>query len=387
MRTSTCLGLSFLVALTAACATSVAPPAEEIPPEEGAATPSEGNKIPGEPPAAPHALGQVVLGETRSAADGNSTPVISATFLPDAKLAAKCTKTVGACEITQIPKCMTGATTGCATGETCTFDDGCSPKCVKPCTKSCGAGEECVFSNTAAAVDAGMICQKSDRFDAGAISFDGTTSAVTLFPPYSVKPVGNGAPFLARSEIRVQATGGTKAGFEKFDERFTATTFMETSPSLAEISRGDVFGTSGVPVSWRPGEDSVIVSAAGPAGTASCTVDDKLGTFEIPRDVLREVIGSEATTPSLTLSVTRERREVKKDKKAFGNLAGGRSVQPQGWLELITRSSESFSYASCATTQTLCGDTCTTTTSDAKNCGTCGNACVTGQYCSAGVCR
>lgn len=387
MRTFTSLGLFVFVVSSVACATSVRPSEADLGPEEAAGNPSDGNKIPGEPPAPPHALGTIVLGESRSAADGNSTPVISATFLPDAKLANACTKTVGTCEVTQVPKCMTGATTGCASGETCTFDETCAPKCVKPCTRACGASEECVFSNTAAAADGGMICQKVDRFDAGAISFDGTTSAVTLFPPYAVKPVGNGAPFLARSEIKVQATGGHKAGFEKFNEKFTSTTFMETSPSLRDISRATIFGSAGVPVSWRPGEDVVKIEVTGPAGVASCTADDKIGSYEIPRDVLNEVLGVESSTPSLSLAVTRERREIRKDKKAFGSMGGGRSVQPVGWLELVTRSTETFSYASCATSQTLCGEVCTSTMTDRNHCGACGRACLSTQVCSSGVCR
>lgn len=35
---------------------------------------------------------------------------------------------------------------------------------------------------------------------------------------------------------------------------------------------------------------------------------------------------------------------------------------------------------------TLCGSSCTNTDFDPANCGTCGNACPTGQFCSAGVC-
>src|SRR5688572_1015907 len=216
-----CLGF---LALTAACATSVRtdPSAPGGGPNGENGNGEEGTTIPGASDGddTPHAVGTITLGEGRSSGTGDSNPVISATFLPDAKLKKLCTKKVGACEMTQIPKCTTGATTtGCATGETCTFDDNCTAKCVKACTKVCGAGEECTFSSSAAPADQGMACRKRDRFDAGAIAFAGTTQAITLFPPYAVTPEGNGAPFLARSEIRVQAAGAAAAGFEKFDEK------------------------------------------------------------------------------------------------------------------------------------------------------------------------
>jgi hypothetical protein len=41
---------------------------------------------------------------------------------------------------------------------------------------------------------------------------------------------------------------------------------------------------------------------------------------------------------------------------------------------------------SCANGQTSCNGTCTSTTSDPKNCGKCANACASGQVCSQGTC-
>lgn len=337
--------------------------------------------------APPHALGTIRLGETRASATGASNPLVGVSFLPDSKLAKECTRKVGVCEIAEIPQCVTGTANGCPSGETCTFDDSCKPVCIKQCTRSCSANEECVFDASATS-EGGMTCRKKDRFDAGAIAFDGTTMALTLFPPYSIQPEGNGAPFMPRSQIKVIATGGTRAGFEAFEETFTATTLLETDPPLADLPPTALLGTDDVPIGWRPGEDTVYVSVSGPAGVAKCQADDKSGKFEIPREVITEVQSSGTTTTSsnITISVSRERREVRRDKKTFGTLSGGRSVQPVGWLELITTSGESHSFTSCATGQQLCNGACTNVQTDRYNCGTCGNACPSTYICSAGTC-
>jgi hypothetical protein len=392
MRPVRLLGLGFL-ALSAACAASGrTQPIDSAPPGETPAAGGEQTTIPDDPATAPpHALGTIVLGESRTSETGDSNPLISASFVPDAKLAKSCTKKVGICEVTEVPKCMTGSAQGCGAGELCTFDDECTAKCVKSCTKVCGAGEACYFTSTAATNvgEEGMSCKKKDRFDAGAIAFAGTTQSITLFPPYAVTPNGNGAPFLARTEIRVQAAGGAAAGFEKFDEKFLSTTFLETDPPLRELPRAEVFGSGAVSIGWVAGEDLVYITATGVAGSAKCVADDKKGTFDLPRAVINEVISDSSTSgsESLSISVTRERREVKKDKKAFGELSGGQVVQPEGWVELITRSTESHAFASCGTGAQLCNDVCTNTQSDTKNCGTCGKVCTSGYYCSLGTCK
>lgn len=383
MRLACLLSLG-LVVLGTACATSV---------QNGATTDTKateggdgGTTLPGEADDAPHALGTITLGETRPSSTGDSRPIISAAFVPDAKLANACTRSVGACEITDVPKCTTGSVQGCATGEVCAFDDACRPKCVKACTKACPAGEECVRASSATGAEE-MTCRKRDRFDAGAIAFAGTTTAITLFPPYAIEPDGNGAPFMPQTEIRVKATGASSAGFEGFDETFTSTTFLETDPPLRDLRREEVFGSGPVTLSWVPGSDAIVVSASGPGGAAKCKADDASGAFDLPREVLREVLGTTTSgTPSLTLSVERERREVRKGKKTTGSLSGGQTVQPTGWLELVTTSSESHTYASCAANYTICGDACVNTMTDPKNCGGCGRACLTGQYCSSGAC-
>src|SRR5262245_16276096 len=66
----------------------------------------------------PHSLGTIVLGESRNAANpAQSSPVISASFIPDAKKgqAASCGRTVGKCQVEEAPQCKTGTVTGCAT--------------------------------------------------------------------------------------------------------------------------------------------------------------------------------------------------------------------------------------------------------------------------------
>jgi len=379
MRPTSWLSLGFVTLALAACATSSK---VDVNPEPDPNNP-DGNNNPnspdqGEPETVPHSLGTIILGETRAATTGDSKPIISASFWPDSKLAKKCTKAVGQCEVTQIPKCVTGTVAGCATSEVCTFDDSCQAKCVKTCTKACAASEECVFSPTAPPEALGMACSKKDRFDAGVISFAGATTSLTLFPPYSITPDGNGAPFMAQVDIRVQATGGTKAGFEKFDEKFKSTTFLQTDPPLNDLSRTAVFGSGPVTVGWVKGEDKVVVSVTGVAGTARCAAEDAKGTYEIPRAVLSDVVGTETpgTTPSLSLAVTRERREVKKGKKAFGSLSGGRSVIPNAWVEFVTSSTESHSFQSCQTGYTACGELCVNTNTDPNNCGMCGKKCV-----------
>jgi hypothetical protein len=226
-----------------------------------------------------------------------------------------------------------------------------------------------------------MACKKKDRFDAGAIAFAGTTTSITLFPPYAVTPKGDGAPFMPKSEIRVQASGATQAGFEQFDEKFTSTTFLETDPPLNELPRSTIFGTGDVPIAWAPGEDRVFVTASGAMGAARCAANDKDGKFSLPRSVVREVLGTIDSTSPLAITVSRERREVRKDKKTVGG------TLENGWIELVTSSSESHSFASCSYGYALCGDLCVDTRTDSVNCGACGKTCLASQYCSAGLCR
>ena len=344
----------------------------------------------------PHSLGSIVLGESHGASgSARSTPIVTATFIPDAALQKSCkTKIAGGCEIVAAPKCIKSTTTGtgCLSNEACMFDETCTAVCKAfstttpiTCETQCGLNEVCKVTGTKAA------CVKVQTFDAGPIAFSGTTTTITLFPPYSFETTGQGAPFLGGSELRVQAQGALEAGFEKFDEKFTATTFVQTDPPLGKIPRATVFGTGAIPVGWAPSaastSDSVIVTVTGSAGTATCKMKDTVAKFDIPRAVVKAAQGeSAASTAPISISITRQRKEVHKDKVAKGELALT-PVQPVGWLELVTQSSESASFQGCTGSgQSLCDDVCTDTSFDIENCGACGKVCTSGQTCNSGVC-
>lgn len=381
MRFHSLLSLG-LISLSVACAASGAstgdPNGGKKPPakDEGSST------VPGEEDNIPHALGVITLGESRSSATGDSSPVISAFFLPDAKAKTSCTRKVGQCEMAEIPQCRTGSSEGCRSGEVCAFDDNCEAACIKACTKACGAGETCAFASASSTDDgSGMTCKKKGRFDAGAIAFNGTTTAITLFPPYAITPEGNGAPFMARSQIQVQASGAAASGFEKFDEKFTATTFLETNPPLRDLDKAEVFGKGDLAIGWVPGEDDVLITVTGPYGAATCEAKDAEGQYMLGRDVIDEVMGSTTGSAGLSLTVTRERREVRRDKKAVG------APYEKGFLELITSSSETHSFQACSTGMQMCSNECTDTRTDRYNCGTCGKVCPSSQYCSSGYCN
>lgn len=360
---------------------------------EDGGTSAEGGAEDSDDPAdqPPHSLGTIVLGETHgSGTTTKSVPIVSAAFLPDAMLSRACKKKLeGGCEITEIAKCTKASTTsGCSTGEACVLDNTtCKATCkaVAVCTQECDTDEVCKPPAAGTTGTAGT-CVKSQSFDAGPLAFSGTTTSITMFPPYGFQGTGQGAPFLAGAELQVQASGATEAGFEKFDEKFTATTFLQMTPSLSKITKSAVFGTGALPIAWAAAEDTIVISITGAGGTATCKVKDSLGKFDVPRAVVKAAQGDGTTTSSTSLSiaVSRQKREVKKDKTAKGTLALT-EVKPDGWLELITQSTETASFQGCSSTQTICDDLCTDLTRDRLNCGACGKSCGTGT-CSLSTC-
>jgi hypothetical protein len=328
----------------------------------------------------PHALGVIMLGESHAAGAASSAPLVTATFVPDVAATRSCTTSVGGCDLYRAPKCQssTGIGTGCMAGESCAFDDGCMAKCVTLCTISCPAGQECYFPSPGS-----PACRTQETFDAGALAFAGTTVPITLYPPYSFSSVGTGAPFLAGAQLEVQGSGATGAGFDKFDEKFTATTFLQTSPSIATLSRSMVFGTGPVAIGWAPGNDSIVVTVGGAGGSATCHASDVAGTYTITRDVLDAVLGTDTT--ALTISVSRLKQDTRKNEHTKGALLT-RTVQPTGWLTLGTSSTESTTVQGCGPGLKLCNDLCIPVTSDSLNCGGCGVTCAVGDRCNNSVC-
>jgi hypothetical protein len=294
--------------------------------------------------------------------------------------ALHCSKTIAGCTVPLTAVCDGTTAPRCGAQEACTLDPKtCTPVCQKACTKACGTNQECYF-----ATPTDPECRNVETFDSGALAFSGTTTPITLYPPYSfASSTDNGAPFLAGASIEVQASGAATVGFDKFDEKFQATTFLQTSPALSSLTLAQVWGTGTIPVGWAPGNDAIQVEVAGPAGAATCDANDGSGHFDIPREVVSAVVGT--SSQSLVISVTRKRVETKKDAKTKGALTTA-TVQPVGFLQLTTMSTESASFVGCVGGETMCGDHCASLESSSTDCGICGNVCKNGAYCSGGKC-
>lgn len=336
----------------------------------------------------PHSLGVIVLGETHVSSSGKSTPVVSASFKPDARIGAACTTKIAGCDVQRAPKCTAdkSSSNGCGEDETCVYDDEtCAPTCKKNvyCEESCDPETE-VCEATSKTSTKGKCVQK-ESFDAGTIAFSGTTIPITLHPPYSFESSGNGAPFLAGAEIKVQAQGATGAGFEKFEEAFTATTFLQMKPALSKIPEEALLGTGPLPLSWVPGNDRILVTIGGAGGTATCKAPDADGKFDVPREVIDAVLGEQSGLQTLFISVSRQRKDVKKDKRAKGTLSSV-EVIPEGWLELVTISTETASLNACGGTSKYCDGSCVDVKTDSNNCGACGKTCAYDQMCIDGAC-
>lgn len=330
----------------------------------------------------PHALGTITLGESHSSTGGIVYPFVTASFVPDVASVQSCTtKLEDDCEFTKAAKCDES----CGSGEVCSFNKSCKPTCQKVavCSKACEDDEFCTLDKAGKAT-----CAKVETFDAGPLAFGGTTTAITLYPPYKFEASGKGAPFLAGAEIKVQAQGATDAGFKKFEETFTATTFLQSKPKLDKVSRADAFGKGSLPISWAPGEDSISVTVAGLGGSVVCKAKDSTGKFAIPRSAINAALGDGTNpygVPTLSLSLTRQRKETKKGLKTTGKLTSA-TVQSEAWLDLVTMSTETASIQGCQAKTTACDDGCFDLTTSTANCGACGKTCALGQICSASKC-
>lgn len=328
----------------------------------------------------PHALGTIMLGESHPPSGGSSTPVVLASFLPDASaVPSSCSSQIDGCSFVAPPQCG-GAGSSCGQNETCAWDSACNATCTPACTLQCATGEECYF-----AAPGTPACRTTQTFDAGALAFAGTTTPITLFPPYDYTSSTSGSPFLAGAQIQVQASGATGAGFDAFDQTFTATSFLQTNPPIDKIPTTTIFGTGAIPIGWAPGSDTIEITVSGAGGTATCTAVDSSGSFQISRAVVSAALGPSGTS-QLSISVTRERDVWDKSATTHGTLTTA-TVQPVGWLDLATSSTESASYQGCSDpSETMCPDGCYDTQSDQYHCGSCTVVCSANDVCVNGQC-
>lgn len=341
------------------CATGVDP---------SAPSPDGGAKPAAEPP---HAEGNIILGESHSTTGGTAVPIVGVAFVPDTSKVKSCATDMGACTVLKAPKCGTS----CQIGEVCTWSDTCTPACKRVCSKSCATGEECYFPSEGADPE----CRQRESFDSGPVAFAGTSVPITLYPPYKYSGPTTGAPFLEGAEITVQGSGAQEAGFSKWEQKLTATTFLQTG--LDKLTPTQVFGTDPLTITWTAASDDIVITLSGQGGSATCKVADAPGSFAVPRAVVTEALGTSST---LSVSVSRQKLDVKKGIATKGTLTTA-TVQKDGWVKVTTSSTESKSYQGCTNGLAMCGGKCTDVNTDSNNCGKCGNVC-SGGSCSAGTC-
>jgi hypothetical protein len=186
------------------------------------------------------------------------------------------------------------------------------------------------------------------------------------------------------AQIQVQASGASGAGFDKFTGTTSGTTTVTTNPPLDQIAKAVVFGLGTIPVGWVAGSDTVTVTVSGTGGVVTCPANDASGQFEVPRAAVTAALGTGSST--LSLAVTRERDTWNKSATTHGTLTGA-TVQPVGWIEMSTLSTEAVTIQGCADpNQTMCPDGCFDTTSDPLHCGSCTVICGSGQACLTGQC-
>lgn len=352
-------GLSFIFLV--GCATGVDPGGQSA--DAGGVTPQA------QPP---HAEGNVLLGELHGTTGGTATPLVAVSFVPDTTQGKSCaTDLGGTCTVVKAPKCGTS----CATGEVCAWSNACTPTCKRSCTKACATDEECYFPSEGADAE----CRQRESFDSGAIAFAGTSVPITLYPPYKYAGPSTGAPFLEGAAITVQGSGAAGAGFDKWQQNVTSTTFLQTG--LDKLTPSQVFGTGPLTIAWTAAGDNIVITLSGQGGTALCKAADSPGSFDVPRSVVTEALGTSST---LAVSVSRQRQDVQKGISTKGTLTSA-TVQKDGWVKITTSSTESKSFVGCTNGLAMCGGQCTDVTSDTDNCGTCGHACG-GTSCTNGTC-
>ena len=329
-------------------------------------------------PSEPHARGTIVLGESHLPQSANSSPIVSASFVPDFLAQPEvCGTEVAGCFVQTLPDCAGQ----CELDEFCTFDGGCASTCQRICDLACGDDEVCYFP-----VADNPACKRIEYFDAGALNFLGTTVPVTLFPPYQFAGDVTGALFVPGSEITVNATGATEAGFEPFEESFTATTYMDAS--VEDLGLEQIYGAGAVPVSWEAGGDDVritvtVTGLSAGYGTITCDADDGAGSFDVPREAIAAALPEEDLA-GMALAIERRRSEMRMGLSTKGELLE-HTVQPVGWLELVSTSVESVTLTGCGNLA-YCDGECIDVTYDDQNCGGCGDACGASSYCDYGEC-
>lgn len=328
----------------------------------------------------PHARGIITLGETVSATTVTGVPYINATFVPDyvADEGVQCGAEIDGCFVAAVPTCATP----CEYGETCTFGDACQAVCQAPCDLACAAGEECYFP-----LPGVPGCKQLETFDAGTLSFSGTTVPVTLYPPYVLPPGVTDPLSIPGSDVTVTASGAVGAGLDAFTA--TMTTAPPLVADLETLTTGEAFGTQAMPLSWVAGAATdqmhVVLGVQTATGTATvqCKTADT-GSFAVPRTAINSAIGVEEP---LSMTVTLERRSstLTKGLQTKGELLE-QTVQAAAWVELVSASATSTSVAACGVGQSACGTECISTDYDELNCGECGNVCDVGETCDLGVC-
>ena len=328
----------------------------------------------------PHARGTIVLGESHPPQGSSSSPIVTASFVPDyhAQQAA-CGEQVAGCLVQTAPDC--GGQ--CEWGEYCAYDESCQPKCQRVCDLACAADEVCYFP-----IPDNPACKKIEYFDAGALNFTGTTVPITLFPPYHFQGSVSGALFLPDSEITVHASGTTNAGFESFERSFRTTKYLQTS--IEHIGLPDLYGSGALPIQWTAGDDQIRIqlSVSGlnaSTGIVTCKADDAAGMFGVPREAINAILAPGEELAGIHVAVERRRSELHKGLTTTGQLLD-HTVQPEGWLELVSTSVEAVTLTGCGGLA-YCGGECVDVGWNDDHCGSCNNACSAIESCSWGECE